>query len=104
MDDQVGNGTGGVEILTSSLDTKAMRIPLPQRKVHDLVERLQTWPPGRQAATARDVLVLLGIRYHAAFVIWPGRYFVGRLLQLRGLHLNEGEIGRWRRRVGEDKE
>jgi len=37
------------------------------------------------------VLVLAGKLHHAAFVIRPGRYFVRRLLQLTGLHLNGAE-------------
>lgn len=69
-----------------------MTVSLPQRKVNDLVERLETWPPGRQAATVREILVVPGKRNQATFVIRPGRYFIARLLQLSGLHLKGEEL------------
>ena len=70
------------------VDTEAGTISLPEQKVQDLRERLAEWPPHRKQATVREVLVLAGKLHHAAFVIRPGRYFVHRLLQLAGLHLN----------------
>lgn len=44
-----------------------------------------------------------GKLHHAACVVRPGQYFVRRLLQLIGLHLNGG-IGRRRLLVREDEE
>ena len=61
---------------------------LQPERVDELREMLQKWPSARMHATVKEVLVLAGKLHHAAFVIRPGRYFVRRLLQLAGLHLN----------------
>jgi len=85
--DRLEDGTEHV-VLGWLVDTEAGTISLPEQKVQDLRERLAEWPPHRKQATVREVLVLAGKLHHAAFVIRPGRYFVHRLLQLAGLHLN----------------
>lgn len=54
-----------------------MTTSLPQRKVGDLAERLETWPPRSQVATVREVLVL-----------------AENLLHLNGEELTEGS-GVW---------
>ena len=84
------------DMLGFDLDAEKMTIALPARKVRELREPLEEWPAGRCTATVRKVLVLAEKLHHAAYVIRPGRYFVRRLLQLSGLHLN----GQERRGVG----
>lgn len=59
------------------MDTEAITVSLPQRKVGDLVE---AWPPGRKTAALREVLTLAGKLHCAVDVIRPGWYFVRRLL------------------------
>lgn len=68
------------------------------------MKHLEQWSPGRQTATATDVLVLTGKVHHAARVVWQGRCFVRRLLQLSGVHLNGEELTRGGRACRGDKD
>ena len=70
------------------VDTRRGTLSLQEERVAELREMLEQWPSTRTHATVKEVLVLAGKLHHAAFVIRPGRYFVRRLLQLAGLHLN----------------
>ena len=82
------------EVLGYGIGTESMTIALPARKVDDLYARVAEWPPERETATVKEVLVLAGKLHHASFVIRPGRYFVRRLLQLSNLHLSGAERAR----------
>ena len=68
-----------------------MTTDLAARKVDELRARRAEWPPGREEATVKEVLLLTEKLHHAFFVIRPGRYFVRRLLQLSNLHLVAAE-------------
>ncbi|CAN0532247.1 unnamed protein product, partial [Laminaria digitata] len=48
------------EVLGFDLDTERMTISLPARKINELHEMLEDWPPERRTATVREVLVLAG--------------------------------------------
>ena len=58
----------------------------------DVIERLAVWPPHRRTAKVRDILGFAGNLQRAAYVVRPGQFFVRRLLQFSGLHLNEEEL------------
>ena len=76
------------EVLGFTLNTEAMTVSLPLQKLRDLQERLEAWSTTRETATVREILVLAGKLDHAAFVVWPGRFSVRKLLQLSMLHVN----------------
>lgn len=42
--------------------------------------------------TVREVLLLAGKLHHAVYKVWPGRFFVHRLLWLADLHLTEVKL------------
>ena len=54
----------------------------------DLVDFLEAWPPGRQTATVKEVIMLARKLHLAAYVVRPERYSVRRLLELIELRLN----------------
>ena len=86
------------EVLGYDIDTEGMTIALPARKVDELRARESEWPPGRETATVKEVLVQAGKLHRASFVIRRGRYFVRQLLQLPNLPLNGVErAGGYRR-------
>ena len=60
------------EVMGYDIDTERMTIALPARNVHDLRTRWAEAPEGRQTATMKAVLVLVGTSHHASFVIRPG--------------------------------
>ena len=62
------------EVLGYDIDTESMTIALPARKVNNLRARVAEWPPEREMATVKQVLVLAGKLHHASFVIRPGWY------------------------------
>ena len=55
------------EVLGLTLDTEAMAISLPLRKLCELQERLEECPATRETEMVREVLVLAGKLHHAAF-------------------------------------
>lgn len=76
-----------MEILGYGVDTEALTISLPARKVDQLRLLLKEWPAERSEATVAGVLSLAWKLHNAAFVVRPARYFVRKLLLLTNLHL-----------------
>ena len=68
-----------LEILGVRIDTTAMTIALPDRKLADLRETLGVLQ-GRQKCTQRELLSLVGRLVHASKCVPPGRAFTRRLL------------------------
>ena len=56
------------EVLGYGIGTESMTIALPERKADDLRQRVAEWPPERETATMKQVLVLAGKLYHAFYV------------------------------------
>ena len=57
------------EMLGYDIDTESMTIALPARKVDDLRARVAEWPPERETATVKEVLVLARKLHRASFCL-----------------------------------
>ena len=90
----------GIEV-----DTKAMELRLPEKKLKTLATTIKEWY-GRKSCTKRELLSLIGLLSHACKVVRPGRRFLRRLINLstgtqslnRCIRLNgecRSDIGWW---------
>ena len=64
------------------LDSRALEIRLPQRKLGELRELIQLWQ-GKGSCTMKDLESLEGKLGHAAQVVPPGRTFLRRMFELK---------------------
>ena len=64
------------------LDSRALEIRLPQRKLGELRELIQQWQ-GKRSCTMKDLESLVGKLGHAAQVVPPGRTFLWRMFELK---------------------
>ena len=69
----------GIEI-----DTGAVELRLPERKLWELQELTQDWL-GRRSYSKRDLQSLVGKLQHACKVVHPGRSFLRRMFELLGV-------------------
>ena len=60
------------------IDTSKSEIRLPEEKLHRIRQEIASWL-GRNKATKREILSLVGLLQHATKVIRPGRSFVSRM-------------------------
>ena len=60
------------------IDTLKCEILLPEEKLHRIRQEITSWL-GRNKATKREILSLVGLLQHATKVIRPGRSFVSRM-------------------------
>ena len=63
------------------LDSEARRLSLPQDKLRDILQMVQSWL-GRYKSTKRELLSLIGKLSFAAKVVPAGRLFLRRLIDL----------------------
>ena len=60
------------------IDTSKSEIRLPEEKLHRIRQEIASWL-GRNKATKREILSLVGLLQHTTKVIRPGRSFVSRM-------------------------
>ena len=74
-----------LEVLGYVIDSECMTVSLSPQKISKLRRVLSEWPVGRTSATAKQISSLTGFLLHVAFVIRPGKFFVGRMLSCAGV-------------------
>ncbi len=74
-----------MEMLAWMIDTVAMTISVPPRKIADLRGILDQWPVERKEAPVEEVRSLVGKLLHLSEVVRPGKFFVRRILNQLGL-------------------
>lgn len=72
-----------LDFLGFELDSEAMEIRLPQPKLAELRELIQSWL-GRKSCTKKELQSLVGKLSHASRVIQPGKTFMRRMFELLG--------------------
>ena len=90
-----------LEILGIVVDTVAMQLSLPGKKISDLGSILQSWL-GKKTATKRDAQSLAGKLQHAANVVRPGRCFIRHIYDLTALKGGPNQVVRLNRHVRSD--
>ena len=68
-------------VLGIELDSVAQVARLPAEKLHALQELIQAWC-GRRWCSRHQLESLIGHLHHAAKVVWPGRSFLRRMIDL----------------------
>ena len=61
-----------LEVLGWEIDTAALTIALPSKKLHDLCELIIAWPVARRTATVTALRRLIGKLLHVSQVVRPG--------------------------------
>ena len=72
-------------VLGWDIDTVAMTISVPLEKLERLRDTLSEWSPDRVVASEEELRSLVGRLLHLCEVVWPGKYFVRRMLNQVGL-------------------
>ena len=70
-----------IPFLGIELDSVALELHLPQDKLQRLKALLESWRE-RRSYKKRDLLSLIGLLSHACKVVWAGRVFLRRLIDL----------------------
>ena len=68
------------------IDTVAITISVPLKKLERLRDTLHEWSPDRVVASEGGLRSLIGRLLHLCEVVRPGKYFVRRMLNQVGLH------------------
>ena len=77
-----------IDALGFTINSYILRISCTREKT-EVIKRLllfEHWPASRRQAKAREVLSMESKLWNLTCVVRAGRYFVGRLLRLTGLH------------------
>lgn len=77
-----------IVVLGIELDTAAQIARLPADKFSALQEALSHWST-RKCCTKRDLQSLIGRLHHACMVVWPGRTFLRRMINLLSCFRND---------------
>ena len=80
-DHKVDGPTTALIFLGVELDREAAVLRLPQEKLHHLKGLITSWA-GRKSCSKRELLSLIGQVQHACRVVWPGRTFLHRMIDL----------------------
>ena len=80
-DHKVDGPTMALTFLGIELDTEAGVLRPPQEKLHRLKGLITSWA-GRKSCSKRELLSLIGQLQHACRVVWPGRTFLRRMIDL----------------------
>ena len=75
-------------VLGIKLDTAVQIARLPADKFSALQEALSHWST-RKCCTNRDLQALIGRLHHACMVVWPGRTFLRRMIDLLSCFHND---------------
>lgn len=70
-----------LEFLGFEVDSQAMTVRLPAKKVKELKDLLRQWQ-GRKVATRRELDSLVGKLAHASQVVPPGKTFMRRMFEI----------------------
>ena len=76
-----------ISALGFTINSRTLRISCTREKTEAMKRSLfDYWPASRRQAKAREVLSMESKLWNLTCVVRAGRYFVGRLLRLTGLH------------------
>ena len=92
-----------LEILGITVDSVAMQLSLPERKMQELKTLLRMWQ-GRKTATKRELQSIAGKLQHAAKVVRPGRCFVRHIYDLTAVKGGPNQLVRLNRQLRSDVE